>query len=209
MTVGDPRFEQAIAAIDAANADDPNRIEVQGASRPKEQTHSEMAVTWVHRLDPDPSEELVLAARGHHLRRWTTPRSDYPAGRAGYLRWRRDLHEQHARDLGELLARCGYPPDIVGRVQDIVRKRDLRRSAEVQTFEDALCLVFLQTQLEDLAQRLDADKLAAVLTKTSRKMSPRGLAAARALDLSTAARALLEAATRDPSTATGSPGIES
>src|SRR5437868_2403332 len=101
--VGDDRFERAIAAIDAANADDPERLVVRGEERPKEQAHAELMTEWVTRLEPSPAEELLLAARGHHLRRWTVPRSSYPEGRAGYLRWRRDLHEVHARGLGTLL----------------------------------------------------------------------------------------------------------
>ena len=37
-----PRFEQAIAAIDAANAADPHTIEVRGEVRPKELAHAEL-----------------------------------------------------------------------------------------------------------------------------------------------------------------------
>ena len=40
--------------------------------------------------DPAATEAQVLAARAHHLRRWVVPRTSYPEGRAGYLRWRTD-----------------------------------------------------------------------------------------------------------------------
>ena len=43
----------------------------------------------------------------------------------------------------------------IARVQDLVRKRGLGKDPEVQTLEDALCLVFIETQLRDLAARLD------------------------------------------------------
>ena len=42
MTADDERFARAIAAIDAANADDPNTIVVAGLVRPKELAHAEL-----------------------------------------------------------------------------------------------------------------------------------------------------------------------
>src|SRR5438067_11812028 len=141
------RFERAVAAIDAANADDPNRITVAGEERPKELAHAELATAWVRRLRPEASEELLLAARAHHLRRWAIPRDSYPDGRNGYLRWRRALQRAHAGDVGRILGAEGYGPAEVARVQEIVQKRRLSSDPEVQAFEDALCLVFLETQL--------------------------------------------------------------
>src|SRR5690242_8086915 len=116
------RLAAALAAIDAANADDPNVLVVDGVERPKEQAHAEMMTAWVQRLDPDADDVQLLAARAHHLRRWTRPRSDYPDGRSGYLRWRTALKAQHADEVGEILAGCGYEPDEIERVQRIIRK---------------------------------------------------------------------------------------
>lgn len=195
--VSDPnRFERAIAAIDAANAHDPNTIRHEGRDRPKELVHAELATDWVKRLRPEASEALLLAARGHHLRRWKSPRSNYPEGRAGYLRWRRDLHDQHAHELGEILRAAGYDTETAEHVARIVRKRDLRNDEEVQAFEDALCLVFLQTQLASIAQRLEEQKMISVLAKTAAKMTSSGLAAAESLDLAPEPRRLLTAALR-------------
>jgi hypothetical protein len=185
------RFDRAIAAIDAANADDPNTILVRGELRPKELAHAELVSAWVVSLQPDASEALRLSARAHHLRRWTVPRTSYPEGRAGYLRWRRDLHEQHAREVGEILGGVGYDDDTIARVQDLVRKRGLGKDPEVQTLEDALCLVFLETQFDDLAARLDRDKLDGVVDKTLKKMSPDAIARVADLDLTDVARTLL------------------
>ena len=181
--MGGNRLESAVAAIDAANADDPNRIVVGGVERPKELAHAELVTEWVRRLRPDPSEELLLAARAHHLRRWVVPRSTYPDGRAGYLRWRRDLHERHAQETAEILAAAGYDEAVIARVADIVRKRNLARDPEVQALEDALCLVFLETQLHELAGRVERSKMVDVLRKTLVKMSEAGKQHALALDL--------------------------
>ncbi len=193
---------RAIDAIDAANSDDPNIVTVRGRTGPKELLHADLVSEWVGRARRDASDALRLAARGHHFRRWTSPRTSYPPGRAGYLRWRRALHDQHARELGELLVATGYDDATIARVQSLVRKEGLGRPgasgtsaiADVQVLEDALCLTFLETQLSDVAARLEPDVLARVLDKTLAKMSPEGLALAGALPLDPGAAELLAAA---------------
>src|ERR1700730_4892461 len=109
------RFARAIAAIDTANADDPNIVTIRARTGPKEVLHAELATEWVERLLPGASEPLLLAARGHHFRRWTVPRASAPDGRAGYLKWRKSLGEQHARDLGAILVTAGYDDATVER----------------------------------------------------------------------------------------------
>jgi hypothetical protein len=200
LTVPDDRLARAVAAIDAANADDPNTVVVpareQGVTRPKELAHAELMTAWVSRLRPDASEALLLAARAHHIRRWVVPRSSYPEGRAGYLRWRRDLHERHATDVGVILDEAGYDATMIARVQDIVRKRNLARDPEVQVLEDALCLVFIETQFAELAAKLDRPKMVDVVRKTLKKMSAQGQAMALSLELPADDRTLIEEATR-------------
>jgi len=190
--VADPeRLRRALAAIDAANADDPQQIRVRGALRPKELAHAELASEWVRALCAEPSEALLLAARAHHVRRWQIPRSDHAEGTAGYHRWRRALQALHADEVDRCLAPLGYAPAEIARVQELVCKRGLGRDPEVQVLEDALCLVFLETQLADLASRTEPAKLVDILRKTLRKMSPAAIARARELPLGAAERALL------------------
>ena len=180
------QFDRAIAAIDAANSDDPDTLEIDGKSLPKEQTHAEMMTRWVIDLDPDASRELQLAARAHHIRRWMIPRSTFPAGRTAYLRWRRALHSVHAELTAAILEECGYPRQSVERVAALVAKADLLQAGDpdAQTLEDALSLVFFDTQLEPLLDDLDDRQLRRALGRTWRKMSPKGQAAARRLTLS-------------------------
>lgn len=192
------RFDAAIAAIDAANADDPFTITymVDGVevTRPKELAHAELMCDWVRRLDPEADDAQLLAARAHHVRRWTLPRSDYPEGRAGYLKWRTEARKRHAELVGAILAEVGYgdDDDTIERVQALVAKQGLGkggladvdgRSPAVQVHEDALCLVFLQTQFIPVAAQLGDEKTIDVLVRTVPKMGPRGQAAALALDL--------------------------
>ena len=179
------RLAVALAAVDAANADDPATVVVGGAERPKELTHAEMMTRWVRYLDPGCRDEQLIAARAHHLRRWAVPRDSYPRDRAGYLRWRTALQRRHAEDVGRIMRDAGYGDESIEQVQAIVRKRGLGRDPAVQVHEDALCLVFLETQLDELTTSLgDEDKMVDILRKTAAKMSPAGLEAARQLSLS-------------------------
>jgi Domain of unknown function (DUF4202) len=186
------RLSAALAAIDAANADDPFTIVVDGVERPKELAHAELMTEWVRALAPDASDQQLIAARAHHLRRWSIPRDDYPRDRAGYLRWRTALRRQHAEDVAAIMRDAGYSDEEIARVQAIVAKKGLGRDPDVQVHEDALCLVFLATQLDALTAQLhDEDKIVDILRKTAAKMSPQGLAAAGTLPLSPAGSALL------------------
>jgi hypothetical protein len=160
---------RAFDAIDAENADDPNG---------KELDHAERAVRWMRTLRPDASDELLLAARGHHVRRWEIPRSAEPEGRAGYLRWKRRLQQHHADVLGRVLEGSGFD---VARVQSLVKKEHLRNDPDAQAMEDALALVFLETQLAELNEKLDDDHMVDVLAKTLRKMTSDGRTAAASL----------------------------
>lgn len=170
------RFADAIAAIDGANADDPHTLDVRGRVQPKELAHAELMTEWVTRLEPDATEAQLLAARAHHLRRWTSPRTSYPEGRAGYLRWRTALKKQHAEEVAGILDAVGYDADTIATVQAIIRKEGLGSDPNVQVHEDALCLVFLETQLAATVDDLGDDKMLDVIRKTAAKMSPAGLA---------------------------------
>ncbi|MBI2704904.1 MAG: DUF4202 domain-containing protein [Actinobacteria bacterium] len=196
--MGSDRFEQAMAAIDRANADDPHVLDVQGQTRPKELAHAELMTQWVRRLDPGATQVQLLAARANHLRRWTVPRSSFPEGRAGYLRWRTTLGRQHAEEVAAILASCGYDAATIERVEQIIRKERRATDAQVQTHEDALCLTFLETQFSELAARLGEDKTVAIVRKTLAKMSERAKTAALALPMRPADRRLLELALLPP-----------
>jgi hypothetical protein len=173
----------AFAAIDAANADDPHTVVVRGAERPKELAHAELAVEWIHRLVPEPSDALLLAARAHHVRRWEIPRASQPEGRAGYLRWKRLLQQHHADVAARVLGEVGIDPATIERVRALVKKERLKSDPEVQALEDALCLVFVETQFGELTEQLGDDHMVEVVAKTLRKMTPGGREAALGLPL--------------------------
>lgn len=192
--MNDALFEKAISAIDAANAVDPTLVPTPDGPRPKELVHAELMTAWVRRLRPDASEALLLAARAQHIRRWESPRSSFPEGRTGYLRWRTQLYRFHADTAAALLREAGYGEDVAGRVGALIRKELLGRDPDAQAIEDALCLVFLELQLGDVAGKMDREKLITVLRKTWTKMSPDARPLALELALPEAERELVAAA---------------
>ena len=164
-------FNLAIAAIDKANTEDPHTLTIDGKEQPKELVHASMMTAWVKRLDPDASEVQLLAARAHHIRRWSLFRTDFAEGRAGYLQWRTALGKQHAQDLGVIMAEAGYSDELIAAGQKIVRKQG-------RTDDKAV-----QTHALGLTRQLGDEKMVAVAAKTLAKMSPEAQGEALRLDL--------------------------
>ena len=182
------RYDAAVAAIDQANAADPNIVEVRGQRVALALVHGQLAAGWIDKLVDDADESLLLAARAHHLRRWELPRHSYPAGRPGYLRWRRDQKARHASDVAALLEPFGYDAAEIERVQHLIRREAVDGT---QAVEDAVCLVFIETQLASFAARNDHDLTISVLRKTARKMSQGGVNFLSAIPLGEAELRLL------------------
>ena len=188
------RLETVLMAIDAANAKDPNQVQLDSGARPAELLYGERMSRTLDLLYPAASEELRIAARGQHIERWTSPRSDYPQGREGYLRWRTALKAYHAQRVGELMIESGYDEAALSRVGDLIRKRRLKQDQEVQALEDVVCVVFLRDYFADFARQHEEEKVLAILRKTWAKMSPIGQRAALDLKLSQVARRTLDKA---------------
>jgi hypothetical protein len=192
------RFERAIALIDEENSRDPNHEQVAGQSVPHELLYSQRLTDWILRLEPDASEALRLAARSQHIARWKIPRTTYPEGRSGYLKWRNDLKRFHADLSGNILNSVGYDEATISRVRALNLKQGLPHDPETQTLEDALCLVFLDYQFSELAEKLEPEKVVNALRKSWNKMSDKGKAAALALQFSPNLQSLLNRALDSP-----------
>ncbi|MCX6928117.1 MAG: DUF4202 domain-containing protein [Verrucomicrobia bacterium] len=191
----DPRrFEAALRRFDEENSRDPNVEQVAGVAHPRELVYARWLTEWVLRLCPGVSEELRLAARCQHLCRWMVPRDSYPMTRAGYLKWREGLKHFHAQKAGEILREVGYPEDAVARVQSLNLKKGFPEDAEGRVLEDALCLVFLEHQFGDLADKTDEDKMINALQKAWKKMTPGAQALGLKLSYAPREQALLEKA---------------
>jgi hypothetical protein len=188
----DRRFASVIAEIDAANARDPNHIDIEGSSEPAALVYGRRMSATLARMAGDASEHLRLAARGQHIERWTSPRKSYPEGRIGYLAWRNDLKQFHAGRVGEMMASAGYHDDDIAHVRSLLCKERLKSDAEAQMLEDVACVVFLEYYLGDFIGKADQQKITGILSKTWRKMSPVGHAHALKLSLAPDVAATLQ-----------------
>ena len=179
------KLRRAIERIDAFNAQDP---------RGKELPYSRRMTAWLEKLEPGASEALQIAARAQHIGRWTSPRENYPMDRVGYKRWRTDLADFHARTTAEILREVGYDDDLIGRVESLLKKKNLKTDPECQTLEDVICLVFLEHYFAEFAPKHPEEKVVFILRRSWIKMSDRGRQAALGLELSPELGALVEKA---------------
>lgn len=181
-------FQSAIARFDAENSRDPNSENGQ----PRELLYAERLTNWVLKLCPDASEPLRLAARCQHICRWQSPRENYPATRAGYLKWRADLKKFHAEKSGGILRELGYDEETIRRVQDLNLKKNFPTDAECRVLEDALCLVFLEFQFAPLTAKSDDEKMINALRKSWEKMTETARAEALKLNFGEREKSLIE-----------------
>jgi Domain of unknown function (DUF4202) len=192
MPTSSSRYGAVIAAIDTANAADPNLIEAEGQAEPAELVYGRRMSATLARMAPDASEPLQIAARGQHIERWRLARKSYPEGRAGYLRWRKDAKELHARRLSDIMAGAGYGAGDIERVGALVRKEKLKLDPEAQLLEDVVCVVFLEHYLPSFMAKTEPAKLPGILAKTWKKMSDFGHAEALKLNVPSQVLRLLE-----------------
>ena len=188
------RYEEAFERFDRANAEDPDRLIVDGVSEPKALVYAIRMTNRLERFAPEASEAIWLAARCQHIRRWTIPRTDFEPGRAGYRLWRKTLGVFHADAAAEILRAVGYDETTVSRVKALLRKDNLGNDPDVQILEDVACLVFLEHYLGDFASDREEGMLVDILRKTWRKMSDTGRAAALGIHLPPELRALVKQA---------------
>jgi hypothetical protein len=165
-------YDLACEAIDRANAQDPVGHEL---------VYSRRMVEWTLRLSPEATPELLLAVRAQHLRRWWIARSEFPAGRSGYLAWREKLKKFHADALATIMEESGFDEPSVAKARSLILRKNLASDPEGQVLEDAACLVFLQYEFSEFASKTEESKVIDILRKTWTKMSPRGREAALAL----------------------------
>jgi hypothetical protein len=185
------KMEKAFALFDAYNQRDPNKLDREGVEVPAEYFYALQLFRWVLQLEPAAGEPLLLASRCQHIGRWEVPRSQYPAGKAGYLNWRTGLAKFHAEKAGQMLEKAGYDADMRSAVGSILLKEGLRVNPDMQVMENALCLVFLEFQYEDFLLLHPEEKIIRILKKTWAKMSAPGQEAALGLHFSEKGGALI------------------
>ncbi|MGA8170465.1 MAG: DUF4202 domain-containing protein [Methylocystis sp.] len=200
----DARLAAVLAAIDAANADDPRKCVVDGRELAFEQLYSARMNAHLTRIYAHPSALLRIAAQAQHLRRWEILRADFPPGRHGYNDWRKRCRIHHAELVGKIMRDRGYSEAEAAHVGALIRKEQLKKDPESQALENVAAVVFLAYYFDEFLAKYadyDDDKIVDILGKTLCKMSPRGHAAALELPLPERSRALIAAAIEKESTA--------
>lgn len=187
------RLHETLLRFDHYNGTDPNLFTWQGETCPQELFLAQKLHEWVQTLNPEASESLVLASRCQHIGRWEITRASYPEGRIGYLTWRKALMRHHAGIAEGIMRDTGYADDEIARVTTIVMKQGIKQDADVQTMENALCLVFLQYQYEAFYPA-HGEKIVDILKKSLLKMDAAGHKWALTLPYSAAGMAYLEQA---------------
>jgi hypothetical protein len=168
-------YIKALALIDAANSEDPNRVNVGDRDWPKELLYSERMSDMLERYNPDADDAMKLAIRAQHIERWKSPRNAYPMDRIGYLTWRKDLYKIQANTSVDLLQQAGYGEDVTERVRNAVAKKNIKGNPDTQLLEDVTDLVFMEHyMLEFVGKHPDysEEKWIDIIRKTWNKMSP-------------------------------------
>lgn len=188
------RLASALELIDHENQRDPSRVLFENIQHPTAYIEGLRAHHWAQQLRDDAPEPLLIAARGHHLRRWEVPRSFYPKTREGYLAWRNRLYDFHAEVVGSLTQKVGYTEDEVAEVRRLLRKEAIKVDADAQTYEDAVSLAFLEVRLRTFMESVPEEQLKRALRRTWHKMSRSGQSAALQLNLEPLAAEVLDRA---------------
>ena len=166
-------LSQVLEAIDEANLKDPTQDpDDDGVMQPEAYLYGLRMSSELDRLIGDAaSDVLKIACRGQHIERWLLKRADYPEGRAGYLKWRRDQGRAHGERLGGLMKNAGYASEECERVGVLLRKEGIKRDVEVQQLEDVICFTFLKWYFARFADKHSEEKVLDIVAKTARKMS--------------------------------------
>ncbi len=179
--MADARLTEAFARIDAANADDPTTIVVDGVTRAYGVFYGERMSAWLEKLVEAPGDALSIAVRAQHVRRFDIARGSYPMDKPGYFAWRNALKDHHASIAAKIMADLGYGDDEIVRMRSIIRKERLKREPEPQALEDCACLTFLENEFVAFADKHPDDKVIDIVAKTWVKMSDAGHALAVAM----------------------------
>ena len=158
------RLETALSAIDAANSDDPNQLWVEGKSEPKELVYARRMTSGSFRLRRASSEDSTAggAAAAYILPRWqihallTAIPQDESATCSGeriYTATTPSRCRPYSPGSG-----TGHDTATIESVQRLLRKQGIKTDPDMQMLEDVICLVFLEYELADFAERYPAEK---------------------------------------------------
>ncbi len=168
------KFKKAMELMDQANSEDPNLVEADGKSWPKELLYSHRMSDMLQRFKPDTDDAMKLAIHAQHIQRWKTPRDSYPEGRAGYLQWRTGLYKFHAETAAQIMEEAQYDQESIDRAKKAIGKKALKVNRDSQLLEDIADLVFIEHYMLEFAEKhpeYSEEKWLDIIRKTWAKMS--------------------------------------
>ncbi len=165
------QLAQVLIAIDEINAQDPNTTEIDGKSQANELLYGHYMTACLNEHWPQANELLQIAVRAQHIKRWHLKRTEFAAGKAGYLLWRKEQGKFHAQLTKEIMLENNYNEDDAETTAIIIRKEKLKTNENSQTLEDVACLVFLSYYFDAFAAKHTEDKIVRIVQLTWRKMS--------------------------------------
>lgn len=177
------QLDDVLSAIDNINKEDINTTTVDGVAHPKELLYGQYMSACLNQYWPNANDNLKIAVRAQHIKRWHLKRAEYPTGKAGYLTWRKELGVFHAATTKALMLEHGYSEDQAETTASIIRKEKLKSNQDSQTLEDVACLVFLQYYFDEFAAKHTEEKIIRIVQLTWRKMSEQGHTIALTLTL--------------------------
>lgn len=190
-------FDRVMARIDALHAEDPRPSKADPAV-PFELQYARTCSFFLSRLTAEEGdeadEEVRIACRAQHLRRWRIPRQDYPMTRPGYLSWRTRLKSMAAEDVAGIMRAEGVEDERVDRVVKMIKKVGIKTDPDVQRLEDVACCTFLQDHFDAFRASNEEDKVVSVVRKTWPKMSEAGHRVALTIDMTPACQAVIQRA---------------
>jgi hypothetical protein len=168
------KFKKAMELMDQANGEDPNLVEADGKSWPKELLYSHRMSEMLQRFKPETDDAMKLAIHAQHIKRWKTPRDSYPEGRTGYLQWRTGLYKFHAETAAQIMEEAQYDQESIERAKKAIGKKALKVNRDSQLLEDIADLVFIEHYMLEFAEKhpeYSEEKWLDIIRKTWAKMS--------------------------------------
>ncbi len=188
------QFQKSIKEIQEGLKQDPRREIFQGVEGGRDELFTRRVAEWVQKLEPSPSEILLLAVWGHVLNRWLIPRSSYPMNPKGYHQWRHAQSKLSAEATEKILKTCEYEDDILKSVRELILKLNFPKDPDSRVLEDAACLAFMEMKYESYIPEWGEEKYIRILKGTLEKMTPQAQELALQISYSPAGRQLFEKA---------------
>ena len=169
------KLNNTLSAIDDINSQDPNTVDIEDISQPKELVYGQQMTACLMQYWPQANEVLQIAVRAQHIKRWQLKRTEFAEGKTGYYQWRIAQGQFHAELTANIMLDEGYTQEEADKCAAILRKEQIKKNIDTQTLEDVACLVFLMHYFDAFAAKYTSQnneaKIVRIVQLTWGKMS--------------------------------------